>query len=936
MSYLKYDGTAAAETAASTNSFYGSSAAETLTGTSAADSLWGQGGDTMIGGAGDDTYYFQDSADRIVEQAGGGTDTLVAWQSINLAHFANIENLKIDGAGIYAAGNAQDNIITAGSGAEQIYGGGGQDVLVAGTGADTFIVVKGEGNDVIYGFKAATDIVRLEAGYSSFAQVQAHMSQAGADVKIDLGGSDGLILRGIQVSQLTASNFQLSIDPTKVGAMTFHDEFSSPLSVWNATYNPTGTWRPDYGYQGANGVGSYTLPGNGEKQIYTSPFFRDHNGDFSESPFHSNSDGTLSIIAKPSTNSELFGYGYTSGMISTKESFAQTYGYFEMRAELPQAAGGWPAFWLVPADGSWPPELDVMETLTNDPNADHTTWHSQANGSHTQNGIASYIPDTASGFHTYGVLWTHTDLVWYVDSVEVFHQATPADMNKPMYMIANLALGGWGGAIDPAQMPEEMKIDYIRAYGLGDGTTSGLPASPPPAASPPPPVSPPPPPVVAGAALVSQGYGDHLVGGAGADTLTTSQGGETLTGGAGADVFAIHSKPWTPVHITDFQLGVDKLDLSSLYEGGYHGADPVADGYVKFFDDGAGGTKVFVDLDGPGTIHPWPDYIVNLDGVALTKVTAANVFGSPTPVSPPPVSPPPVASPPPASPPPPPPPPGVSLSSHGWGDQLAGGAGADTLTSFQGGETMTGGAGADVFAIHSKPWTPVHVTDFQLGVDRLDLSGLYEGGYHGTDPVADGYVKFFDDGAGGTKVFVDLDGPGTAHPWPDYIVNLDGVSVSKVTAANVFGGPAPAASPPPPPPPAVAGMTLTSAFVGDTLTGGAGNDTLNASRGQDQLTGGSGADHFVFGDVPWAPAQITDFTPGQDVLDLRGVFAHSNYTGADPVGDHYLSFISDGQGGTTVLFDPDGPGTAQQWGLNIIHLQHVDPKTITSADWIIH
>jgi serralysin len=938
MSYLKYDGSAAAETNAPVSDLYGSSGAETLTGTSVAESLWGQGGDTMIGGAGDDTYYLQDNADKVIEQANGGTDMVVAWQNVSLAKFSNIENVKIDGDGIYAAGNSQDNVVIAGNGAEQLYGGAGQDVMVAGSGQDTFIVVKGEGNDAIYGFKAAGDVVRLSAGYSDFSQVQSHMTQVGADVKIDLGGADGLILRGVQMGQLTAANFQLQIDPTKVGAMSFHDEFSSPLSVWNATYNPTGTWRPDYGYQGANGAGSYTLPGNGEQQIYTSPYFRDHNGDFGESPFVSNPDGTLSIIARPSTNPELFGYGYTSGMISTKESYAQTYGYFEMRAELPQAAGGWPAFWLVPADGSWPPELDVMETLTVDPNADHTTQHSGLGGVHTQQGLSSYIPDTASGFHTYGVLWTATDLTWFVDGAQVFHTATPADMNKPMYMIANLALGGWGGAIDNAQMPEEMKIDYIRAYSLGNGTTAGLPVSPPPVSPPPPPpVSLPPisPPAAVGVALTSSGYGATLTGGAGADTLTSSQGGETLTGGAGADVFAIHSKPWTPVHIADFQVGVDKLDLSGLYEGGYHGTDPVADGYVQFFDDGAGGTKVLVDLDGPGSAHPWPDYIVNLDHVTPGQLTAANLFGagtttaSPPPVSPPPVSPPPVSSPPVT--------PGVALTAQGYGATLTGGAGADTLTSGQGGETLTGGAGADVFAIASKPWTPVHIADFQLGVDRIDLSGLYEGGYHGTDPVADGYVKFFDDGAGGTKVLVDLDGPAAGHPWPDYVFNLDHVAVGQVTAANVFGTGAASPPPPPPPvsPPAVAGVTLTSAFVGDTLTGGAGNDTLNASRGQDQLTGGAGNDRFVFGDTPWAPAQITDFTHGQDVLDLKGVFAHANYSGSDPVADHYLSFISDGQGGTTVLFDADGAAPGQQWGLNIIHLQHVDPATITAADWVI-
>lgn len=183
----------------------------------------------------------------------------------------------------------------------------------------------------------------------------------------------------------------------------------------------------------------------------------------------SNPDGTLSIWAKPSANGEIFGYGYTSGLITTQPTFAQTYGYFEIRADLPSAAGAWPAFWLLPQDGSWPPELDVMEVLAQDPNATWTTAHSNTTGSHTAKGIASYTPGGAEGFHTYGVLWTKTELTWFVDGVQVFSQATPADMHKPMYMLANLALGGWAGTVDAAGLPAEMRIDYIRAYGLADG-----------------------------------------------------------------------------------------------------------------------------------------------------------------------------------------------------------------------------------------------------------------------------------------------------------------------------------------------------------------------------------------------------------------------------------------------------------------------------------
>ncbi len=61
-------------------------------------------------------------------------------------------------------------------------------------------------------------------------------------------------------------------------------------------------------------------------------------------------DGVLTITARPASQAiqaETNWYDYTSGMLTTYSSFAQTYGYFEMRADMPDDQGAWPAFWLL-------------------------------------------------------------------------------------------------------------------------------------------------------------------------------------------------------------------------------------------------------------------------------------------------------------------------------------------------------------------------------------------------------------------------------------------------------------------------------------------------------------------------------------------------------------------------------------------------------------
>ncbi len=149
--------------------------------------------------------------------------------------------------------------------------------------------------------------------------------------------------------------------------------------------------------------------------------------------------------------------------------FSQRYGYFEMRAELPSGPGTWPAFWLIGTDKSKSAsEIDVIEYYGQFEKYYHSTEHVWVNGRNillrtdmmqVPNGILS------SQFNTFGVLITPDRTSFYFNRQEYWSTPTPPEYRQPMYILANLALGG-GWPIDRLTSPQVMRIAYIRAYAL--------------------------------------------------------------------------------------------------------------------------------------------------------------------------------------------------------------------------------------------------------------------------------------------------------------------------------------------------------------------------------------------------------------------------------------------------------------------------------------
>jgi beta-glucanase (GH16 family) len=238
-------------------------------------------------------------------------------------------------------------------------------------------------------------------------------------------------------------------------ALTYDDEFSSAAAF---------KWSPDgsSGYQTTLYFGGRTLSSNGEVSMYSDPTT-------GYNPFDV-TGGALHITAAPGTNS--LGLPYNTGMITTEGNFAQTWGYFEVRAQVAQGPGMWSAFYMLPADKSWPPEVDALEGFGSNnpqfgggPNEYYHGTIAPNRDTESGGGFAQTPSNVYTGYHTYGVDIEPDHITWYFDG-QVLNNVgtvpTGAGYDKPFYMIVALAVGGWVG--QPLGETSVFGIDYIRAY----------------------------------------------------------------------------------------------------------------------------------------------------------------------------------------------------------------------------------------------------------------------------------------------------------------------------------------------------------------------------------------------------------------------------------------------------------------------------------------
>jgi len=115
------------------NSLSGDGGNDSLEGGAGNDTLSGGiGSDSLIGGNGNDFYFVDDTSDQIIELTGRGADTIIS--SVSFSSPGQVEALQIAAGvtGITLTGGAGNDMLVGNGLANNINGGAGDDVILAG------------------------------------------------------------------------------------------------------------------------------------------------------------------------------------------------------------------------------------------------------------------------------------------------------------------------------------------------------------------------------------------------------------------------------------------------------------------------------------------------------------------------------------------------------------------------------------------------------------------------------------------------------------------------------------------------------------------------------------------------------------------------------------------------------------------------------------
>ena len=166
---------------------------------------------------------------------------------------------------------------------------------------------------------------------------------------------------------------------------------------------------------------------------------------------------------------------YNSGAVETNGKFEQAYGYYEIKCTLNNVPGYWTAFWLFDdavnseenggRDGT---EIDIYESpYFNEKQIQHTlNWDGYGKAHKSERKIVD-VNVYDGVFHTFGLLWTKDEYVYYIDGKETWRtkaEKAEGTCEVPLYLIISAETGSWADKPVKSDFPDSIYVDYVRVY----------------------------------------------------------------------------------------------------------------------------------------------------------------------------------------------------------------------------------------------------------------------------------------------------------------------------------------------------------------------------------------------------------------------------------------------------------------------------------------
>lgn len=764
---------------------------DTLDGGLGNDTLTGgAGADSMVGGAGDDTYYVDDPGDIVVEDAGGGYDTIYTNAS-TVTVGANIEQVVLVGTGPHAvSGGAGSEVIAGSAGNDTIDGGGGDDQEIGGEGDDTLIARAG--NDTLSGGGGNDRYVIGGTGHAHIEDFLGHdtidASEAIGDSYIDLSGNTTSHVENedCDLGQPGSTSLALDVQFLQDLSGSFGDDIANVRLLVPSIVAALQTAQPNSEF------GSSTFV---DKPI---------------SPFGAAGDWVYNMLLPLTTDATALASTYNSMVIHNGADAPEAQIEALMQLALHSSDIGFRAS-----------AAHFVILFTDAPY--HQAGDGAAGGSSTPNngdGVVTNGEDYPFAAQVRAALEAANIIPIFAiaGGYESVYQGLVGELGRGAVVSLTSNSSNIVSAITAGLNAVTVTTIEDAVGGVGNDT------------------------------LIGNQADNMLIGNDGNDTLGGADGNDTLIGGSGAD--------WL-----DGGNGIDSLAGGSGDDVYY--VDSTGDAV----DERAG--------EGRDTVYASASYRLAA-GISVEIIRAG--VGAP----------------------------GLDLAGNEIANVIVGGIGNDTIDGGIGRDRMVGGRGDDTYfvdrtsdvvieaadsghdtVVSSVNWTlAADIEDLRLavgsnakvavgngldnGIVGNDAANRIDGGA-GADTMAGGVGndRYCVDNVGDTVNEASGEGSDTVVASVDYRLTA-GSEIEMLRAAD-----------------GSIGLQLTGNEFANTILGGGGDDTIAGGEGADHLVGGLGADTFRFLGVTDSTSSATDVimdfdAAGGDKIDLTGVFTGTlSYIGAD-------------------------------------------------------